>query len=160
MFCEGVLGNDQHLSRKGMCCCGGYAVRCQDLRRKYRKDADEVPGPIGRCCAAKSMFDALVVILTNLAVVLVFFKTWMSGGMTLIAGQIAPMSALGYCRCRDLGKSLTSVAVNAAFEDDILNSQGIGGPNQAQRGASTEQYFYDNFTYDHLCVGDKATSYA
>ena len=66
--------------------------------------------------------------------------------------------ALGYCRCRDLGKPLAMVDSQTTFESDVLNSQGVGTANQSpDAGASTEKYYYDNFTYSHLCVGEKQT---
>ena len=60
-------------------CFGKYAVRCRDIKDKYKQETDELPGPIGRCFAVKNMFDAIVVILTNLAVTMIFMNTWMGG---------------------------------------------------------------------------------
>ena len=106
-------------------------MNCGDVKKKYRQDTEELPGPIGRCFAVKNMCDTVIVILTNLAVTMLFMNTWMGGSFALVTGQIAPMDAVGYCRCRDLGKSLTTAKSQSTFESDLLNS----GSGHSQPGA-------------------------
>ena len=149
-----------------MCCisCKGYCPTCMDVVRKYKQDSQELPGPIGRCFAIKNICDSIIVILCTLVAILVFMNTWMSDSMQMISGQIAPMDAIGYCRCRDLGKAdpnANADTTNVAFEDDMLNEQGTGTANQINTHSTpTETYYNDNFTYNHLCIGDKYTGAA
>ena len=149
-----------------MCCisCKGYCPTCMDVVRKYKQDSQELPGPIGRCFAIKNICDSIIVILCTLVAILVFMNTWMSESMQMISGQIAPMDAIGYCRCRDLGKAdpnANADTTNVAFEDDMLNEQGTGTANQINTHSTpTETYYNDNFTYNHLCIGDKYTGAA
>tara|TARA_A100001015_G_scaffold181145_1_gene201626 strand:+ start:142 stop:783 length:642 start_codon:yes stop_codon:yes gene_type:complete len=135
-----------------------------DVVRKYKQDSQELPGPIGRCFAIKNICDSIIVILCTLVAILVFMNTWMSDSMQMISGQIAPMDAIGYCRCRDLGKAdpnANADTTNVAFEDDMLNEQGTGTANQINTHSTpTETYYNDNFTYNHLCIGDKYTGAA
>ena len=66
-------------------------MKFRDVKSKYQQDAEELPGPIGRCFALKSMCDTVIVILSNLAVIMLFMNTWMRGSFVLVTGQIAPM---------------------------------------------------------------------